>query len=70
LNVYNSLRVNFHALDPAWPAAGYWHLVMLPAGIVLLLACVMPGEAGRNKYGADPRTAPEQEASACASDVC
>jgi uncharacterized membrane protein YhaH (DUF805 family) len=70
LNVYNSLRVNFHAFDPAWPAAGYWHFVMLPAGIVLLLACVMPGEGGRNKYGADPRLAPEQEPSVCASDVC
>jgi uncharacterized membrane protein YhaH (DUF805 family) len=63
LSLYQTIWVNFHAFDPAWPAPGHWPLAMLPAAILLLAFCVAPGEIGHNRYGADPRVEGEQSMS-------
>lgn len=54
-NIYNSLRVNFHAFDPKWPALGYWHLVLIIFVILYMSIIIEPGTIGANRYGADPR---------------
>ena len=55
-NFYASLRVNFHAFDPQWPELGYWNLPLLLFVLVFIAMLLVPGTAGANRYGPDPRT--------------
>jgi uncharacterized membrane protein YhaH (DUF805 family) len=54
-NIYDHLRVNFHAFDPAWPDLGMWKLLLLPVVLGSLAVMVFPGHVGANRYGGDPR---------------
>lgn len=61
-NVYKSIRVNFHAFDPAWPELGIWNPGLLILALLSLAFMIQPGDVGANRYGPDPRlTEPEPE---------
>jgi len=56
-DVYNRVRVTFHAFDPAWPDLGMWGLALLIPVLLSLGFMLIPGEIGENRYGPDPRLA-------------
>jgi len=54
-NIYDHLRVNFHAYDTAWPKPGMWELILLIPALGALAVVLIPGDVGPNRYGHDPR---------------
>ncbi|HEY0312199.1 MAG TPA: DUF805 domain-containing protein [Allosphingosinicella sp.] len=54
-NIYDHLRVNFHAYDAAWPELSMWELILLIPAIGSVAVMFIPGDVGPNRYGHDPR---------------
>ena len=54
-NIYDELRVNFHAYDAAWPELGMWKLLLLIPLLLAFAVILQPGDVGPNRYGPDPR---------------
>ena len=54
-NIYDVVRVNFHAFDPAWPELGMWNLGRFIVALLVLALIILPGETDANRYGPDPR---------------
>jgi len=54
-NVYDSLRVQLHAYDPAWPDFGAWNLLLIVPVLLIMGLVFADGDVGDNKYGPDPR---------------
>ncbi|MEO5774212.1 MAG: DUF805 domain-containing protein [Sphingomicrobium sp.] len=54
-NIYETLRVNFHAYDPAWLDVGMWKLLLLIPVLLLFAFVLTEGDVGENLYGPDPR---------------
>jgi uncharacterized membrane protein YhaH (DUF805 family) len=57
-NLYENVRVNLHAFDPAWPGLGMWGLVLLIPVLLALAVTLLPGDVDENRYGPDPRLTP------------
>lgn len=63
-NVYDHLRVNFHAFDPAWPDFGFWKLALAVPVLLSLAFMLIPGDVGENRFGPDPRLTPQEPSAA------
>lgn len=56
-DLYQTIRVNFHAFDPGWSGLGYWQIPLLVMALVSFAVIAMPGTEGPNRHGPDPRIA-------------